>query len=107
MRSAQVSLANHRGTFEYDPLLTTPEDLREAIEDMGFDAFLPGEKMDVRGLKPANELQETIGALLLHALFAQNLAHMDSFLLAKIAYFTVLSAFKCFYCVIVFFMSLA
>ncbi|XP_071773088.2 copper-transporting ATPase 1 [Centroberyx gerrardi] len=39
--SAQVSLANHRGTFEYDPLLTTPEELREAIEDMGFDAFLP------------------------------------------------------------------
>ncbi|KAM3866570.1 copper-transporting ATPase 1 [Diretmus argenteus] len=41
VRSAQVSLANHRGTFEYDPLLTTPEELREAIEDMGFDAFLP------------------------------------------------------------------
>lgn len=39
--SAQVSLADHRGIFEYDPLLTTPEELREAIEDMGFDAFLP------------------------------------------------------------------
>ncbi|KAA8589017.1 hypothetical protein FQN60_010362 [Etheostoma spectabile] len=39
--SAQVSLADHQGTFEYDPLLTTPEELREAIEDMGFDAFLP------------------------------------------------------------------
>ena len=43
VRSAQVSLANHCGTFEYDPLLTTLEELREAIEDMGFDAFLPGE----------------------------------------------------------------
>ncbi|XP_076850232.1 copper-transporting ATPase 1 [Brachyhypopomus gauderio] len=41
VRSAQVSLANHQGTFEYDPLVTTPEELREAIEDMGFDAFLP------------------------------------------------------------------
>ncbi|KAM7417811.1 hypothetical protein PAMA_017452 [Pampus argenteus] len=41
VRSAQVSLANHQGVFEYDPLLTTPEELREAIEDMGFDAFLP------------------------------------------------------------------
>uniref|UniRef100_A0A8C7IDT1 P-type Cu(+) transporter n=1 Tax=Oncorhynchus kisutch TaxID=8019 RepID=A0A8C7IDT1_ONCKI len=45
VRSAKVSLANHRGAFEYDPLLTQPEELREAIEDMGFDAFLPGELM--------------------------------------------------------------
>lgn len=39
--SAEVSLTDHQGIFEYDPLLTTPEELREAIEDMGFDAFLP------------------------------------------------------------------
>lgn len=44
--SALVSLAEHQGTFEYDPLLTTPEELREAVEDMGFDAFLPGERID-------------------------------------------------------------
>uniref|UniRef100_A0A8C4HBC6 P-type Cu(+) transporter n=1 Tax=Dicentrarchus labrax TaxID=13489 RepID=A0A8C4HBC6_DICLA len=44
--SAQVSLADHRGIFEYDPLLTMPEELREAVEDMGFDAFLPGERID-------------------------------------------------------------
>ena len=42
MRSVHVSLANHQGTFEYDPLVTTPEELRGAIEEMGFDAFLPG-----------------------------------------------------------------
>lgn len=41
VRSAQVSLANHQGTFEFDPLLTAPEELRAAIEEMGFDAFLP------------------------------------------------------------------
>ncbi|XP_059377243.1 copper-transporting ATPase 1-like isoform X2 [Carassius carassius] len=41
VRSAQVSLANHQGTFEFDPLVTTSEELRAAIEDMGFDAFLP------------------------------------------------------------------
>ncbi|KAK2834201.1 hypothetical protein Q7C36_014902 [Tachysurus vachellii] len=41
VRSAQVSLANHQGTFVYDPLITTSEELRAAIEDMGFDAFLP------------------------------------------------------------------
>uniref|UniRef100_A0A669CXI5 P-type Cu(+) transporter n=1 Tax=Oreochromis niloticus TaxID=8128 RepID=A0A669CXI5_ORENI len=42
--SAQVSLTDHQGIFEYDSLLTTPEELREAIEDMGFDAFLPGKR---------------------------------------------------------------
>uniref|UniRef100_A0A8B9HLE0 P-type Cu(+) transporter n=1 Tax=Astyanax mexicanus TaxID=7994 RepID=A0A8B9HLE0_ASTMX len=35
VRSAQVSLANHQGTFEFDPLLTAPEELRAAIEEMG------------------------------------------------------------------------
>ncbi|KAK7922857.1 hypothetical protein WMY93_009759 [Mugilogobius chulae] len=39
--SAKVSLSEHQGIFEYDPLMTTPEELRAAIEDMGFDAFLP------------------------------------------------------------------
>ncbi|XP_034398785.1 copper-transporting ATPase 1 [Cyclopterus lumpus] len=39
--SAHVSLSDHKGTFDYDPLLTTSEELREAVEDMGFDAFLP------------------------------------------------------------------
>lgn len=41
VNSARVSLAEHQGVFEYDPLLTTPEELREAIDDMGFDAYLP------------------------------------------------------------------
>uniref|UniRef100_A0A452V0I8 Copper-transporting ATPase 1 n=1 Tax=Ursus maritimus TaxID=29073 RepID=A0A452V0I8_URSMA len=40
VKSIRVSLANGNGTVEYDPLLTTPETLREAIEDMGFDAAL-------------------------------------------------------------------
>lgn len=42
VNSAMVSLAEHQGVFEYDPILATPEELREAIEDMGFDAYLPG-----------------------------------------------------------------
>ncbi|XP_034504709.1 copper-transporting ATPase 1 isoform X2 [Ailuropoda melanoleuca] len=42
VKSIRVSLANGNGTVEYDPLLTTPEALREAIEDMGFDAALSG-----------------------------------------------------------------
>lgn len=44
--SAQVSLTDHQGVFEYDPLLTTPEELRQAVEDMGFDAFLPGKRIN-------------------------------------------------------------
>uniref|UniRef100_A0A8C5H2T0 P-type Cu(+) transporter n=1 Tax=Gouania willdenowi TaxID=441366 RepID=A0A8C5H2T0_GOUWI len=39
--NAQVSLVDHQGIFDFDPLLTTPQELRDAIEDMGFDAFLP------------------------------------------------------------------
>ncbi|XP_068441872.1 copper-transporting ATPase 1 [Clinocottus analis] len=50
--SAHVSLSDHKGTFEYDPLLTTPEELREAVEDMGFDAFLP----ETNSLLPAPNL---------------------------------------------------
>ncbi|XP_021009003.1 copper-transporting ATPase 1 isoform X1 [Mus caroli] len=43
VKSIHVSLANSTGTIEYDPLLTSPETLREAIEDMGFDAALPAD----------------------------------------------------------------
>uniref|UniRef100_A0A8C3HUX4 Copper-transporting ATPase 1 n=1 Tax=Chrysemys picta bellii TaxID=8478 RepID=A0A8C3HUX4_CHRPI len=42
VKSICVSLVNHNGTIKYDPLLTCPEDLRSAIEDMGFDASLSG-----------------------------------------------------------------
>ncbi|KAM4695682.1 copper-transporting ATPase 1 [Rhinophrynus dorsalis] len=40
VKSIQVSLANKNGTVEYDVALTNPEDIRAAIEDMGFDASL-------------------------------------------------------------------
>lgn len=42
VKSVRVSLANRNGTVEYDPLQTSPEDLRSSIEDMGFDASLSG-----------------------------------------------------------------
>uniref|UniRef100_A0A8C3VEY9 P-type Cu(+) transporter n=1 Tax=Catharus ustulatus TaxID=91951 RepID=A0A8C3VEY9_CATUS len=41
VKSVHVSLLNGNGTIEYDPLQTSPEDLRCAIEDMGFDASFP------------------------------------------------------------------
>ncbi|XP_038604066.1 copper-transporting ATPase 1 [Tachyglossus aculeatus] len=40
VRSVRISLADHSGVVEFDPLLTSPETLREIIEDMGFDASL-------------------------------------------------------------------
>uniref|UniRef100_A0A9J8AYJ9 P-type Cu(+) transporter n=1 Tax=Cyprinus carpio carpio TaxID=630221 RepID=A0A9J8AYJ9_CYPCA len=43
VRSAKVSLASHQGTFEFDPLVMTSEELRAAIEDMGFDLTRNGE----------------------------------------------------------------
>uniref|UniRef100_A0A671U5X0 P-type Cu(+) transporter n=1 Tax=Sparus aurata TaxID=8175 RepID=A0A671U5X0_SPAAU len=57
--SAHVSLADHKGMFEYDPLLTSPEELREAIEDMGFDAFLPDRSLSKSSsLAPVTKLKE-------------------------------------------------
>ncbi|NXF09814.1 ATP7B ATPase, partial [Smithornis capensis] len=35
-----VSLAGSTGTIDYDPAVTSSEELRAAIEDMGFDAFV-------------------------------------------------------------------
>lgn len=45
VKSVHVSLPNGTGTIEYDPLQTSPEDLRFSIEDMGFDASFPGNDM--------------------------------------------------------------
>uniref|UniRef100_A0AAQ4R7M4 P-type Cu(+) transporter n=1 Tax=Gasterosteus aculeatus aculeatus TaxID=481459 RepID=A0AAQ4R7M4_GASAC len=50
--SAHVSLSDHQGTFEFDPLQASPEELRAAVEDMGFDAFLP----ETNSLLPAPNL---------------------------------------------------
>ncbi|XP_071951296.1 copper-transporting ATPase 1-like isoform X2 [Antedon mediterranea] len=41
----EVSLAKEKAFVKYDPVLTQPETVREAIEDMGFDAELPNHKM--------------------------------------------------------------
>ncbi|XP_039203960.1 copper-transporting ATPase 1 isoform X1 [Crotalus tigris] len=40
VKSVCVSLRDHNGTIEYDPTLTSPADLKNSIEDMGFDASL-------------------------------------------------------------------
>uniref|UniRef100_A0A671YN06 Copper-transporting ATPase 2 n=1 Tax=Sparus aurata TaxID=8175 RepID=A0A671YN06_SPAAU len=42
VRSIAVSLKEEKGTITFDPSLTQPEQLRAAIEDMGFEASLEG-----------------------------------------------------------------
>ncbi|XP_068264455.1 copper-transporting ATPase 1 isoform X3 [Nyctibius grandis] len=58
VKSIHVSLANHNGTIEYDPLQTSPEDLRSSIEDMGFDASLSAKaELPVAKAQPSPEVQ--------------------------------------------------
>lgn len=40
VKAITVSLLNQNGTIEYDPMLISPDDLKNSIEDMGFDASL-------------------------------------------------------------------
>ncbi|XP_029463504.1 copper-transporting ATPase 1 isoform X2 [Rhinatrema bivittatum] len=42
VKSIDVSLANHSGRIEYDAALTNPEDLRGFVDELGFEASLPG-----------------------------------------------------------------
>lgn len=42
VESIAVSLKDEKGTITFDPCLTQPEQLRTAIEDMGFEASLQG-----------------------------------------------------------------
>ncbi|XP_041050826.1 copper-transporting ATPase 1-like isoform X1 [Carcharodon carcharias] len=69
--SIHVSLAQQNGTVEYDPLFTNPEELRDMIDDMGFEAILPAStepavlptevlpKVSVKDKKLRNGLRET------------------------------------------------
>ncbi|NXB36929.1 ATP7A ATPase, partial [Eulacestoma nigropectus] len=58
VKSVHVSLPNGNGTIEYDPLQTSPEDLRSSIEDMGFDASFPAKaELPVAKAQPSLEAQ--------------------------------------------------
>lgn len=56
VKRISVSLANKNGTVEYDPAATSPETIRAAIEDMGFDASLAGLLPEIT-LEPAQKPQ--------------------------------------------------
>ncbi|XP_061572171.1 copper-transporting ATPase 2 isoform X2 [Cololabis saira] len=51
VKSIVVSLKEEKGTISFDPSLTEPEQLRAAIEDMGFDASLKEPVKSVQGHK--------------------------------------------------------
>nr|XP_054497307.1 copper-transporting ATPase 1 isoform X4 [Agelaius phoeniceus] len=58
VKSVHVSLPNGTGTIEYDPLQTSPEDLRSSIEDMGFDASFPAKaELPLAKAQPCPEAQ--------------------------------------------------
>lgn len=48
VKDIKVSLPNKQATVEYDPSITTSEDVRGAIEDMGFEASLSSEGNTIR-----------------------------------------------------------
>ncbi|KAM4019599.1 copper-transporting ATPase 1 isoform 2-T2 [Anomaloglossus baeobatrachus] len=56
VKTIRVSLANKNGKVEYDPSVTSPEAIRAAIEDMGFDASLAGLLPEI-SLEPAQKPQ--------------------------------------------------
>ena len=66
----QVSLEQKIATIMYDTSMTSPEELRNHIDDMGFDASLPtagaSVKIGVTGMtyqSCASEIESKIGAL--------------------------------------------
>ncbi|XP_064636017.1 copper-transporting ATPase 1-like isoform X2 [Lineus longissimus] len=55
VQSVKVVLAEGRGYFQYDPNLVKPQELADAVDDMGFDAALPDNSVDL--------LEQSIGKL--------------------------------------------
>ncbi|XP_035263597.1 copper-transporting ATPase 2 isoform X2 [Anguilla anguilla] len=78
--SVQVSLSEGRGTVCYDPALTHPEELRAAIEDMGFDASLPGATSAGVGPNPPGLTEDSTGMPLdaSHAINTQSSADVKT-----------------------------
>ncbi|XP_061164353.1 copper-transporting ATPase 1-like [Saccostrea echinata] len=52
VKSIKVSLSDQNATIVYYPNRGTPETLKDAIDDMGFDASLPTDNIDVKVVQP-------------------------------------------------------
>ncbi|KAJ8246747.1 hypothetical protein GJAV_G00254930 [Gymnothorax javanicus] len=64
VHSIEVSLSEGRGTVCYDPALTNPEQLRVAIEDMGFNASVPESTSQAVGPIPPGFIEESVSVSL-------------------------------------------
>ncbi|XP_073899561.1 copper-transporting ATPase 2 isoform X3 [Castor canadensis] len=67
VRQISVSLAEGTGTILYDPSVITPEELRAAVEDMGFEASVIPENYStshVRNDSAGNSMLQTTGSTL-------------------------------------------
>ncbi|XP_078099530.1 copper-transporting ATPase 2 [Sander vitreus] len=65
VRSIAVSLKEEKGTITFDPSLTEPEQLRAAIEDMGFDASLeePASAKNIQGSEKSRHVTSGLSDL--------------------------------------------
>lgn len=50
VKNSSVSLQEEKATIKYDAMITTPEKLKETIEDVGFEVILPNENSGLRNV---------------------------------------------------------
>ncbi|XP_073351549.1 copper-transporting ATPase 2 [Pagrus major] len=96
VRSIVVSLKEEKGTITFDPSLTEPEQLRAAIEDMGFDASLEEPPKSVQSQEKSGPVSSGLSDLL--NLKSQNNAGVNNGTLSQRATSNV-KVQKCFICV--------
>ncbi|XP_021113465.1 copper-transporting ATPase 2 isoform X2 [Heterocephalus glaber] len=61
VQQVSVSLAERTATVLYDPSIISPEDLRAAVEDMGFEASLIPENCSTNHYSAGNAMLQTVG----------------------------------------------
>ncbi|XP_033958149.2 copper-transporting ATPase 2-like [Pseudochaenichthys georgianus] len=100
VRSIAVSLKEEKGTITFDPSLTEPEQLRAAIEDMGFDASLedPASAKSIQGQEKARPV--FFGLSHLSDLKTTNKAGVSNGAGSQMASRSEIKVQKCFICVI-------
>ncbi|KAL3045942.1 hypothetical protein OYC64_014071 [Pagothenia borchgrevinki] len=100
VRSIAVSLKEEKGTITFDPSLTEPEQLRAAIEDMGFDASLedPASAKSIQGQEKSRPV--FFGLSHLSDLKTTNKAGVSNGAGSQTAPRSEIKVQKCFICVI-------
>nr|ACX37120.1 copper transporting ATPase 2 [Sparus aurata] len=97
VRSIAVSLKEEKGTITFDPSLTQPEQLRAAIEDMGFEASLEEPPKSIQGQEKSRPVFSGLSDLL--DLKSQNKAGVSNGTLSHKTTGSEVKVQKCFICV--------